>query len=81
MKSLIANGQVATQYTDADGNPSMDILVNPNMSYMAVEGIFSPDGRVYGKMAHTERRGEYVGKNIYGNKHQPVFEGGVNYFK
>ena len=81
MKTLIENGQVATQYTDARGNSSMDILVNPNASHMAVEGIFSPDGRVLGKMAHTERRGEHVGKNIYGNRHQPVFESGVRYFK
>ena len=81
MKTLIENGQIATQYTDAQGNPSMDILCNPNLSHMAVEGIFSPDGRVFGKMAHTERRGEHVGKNIYGDKHQLVFESGVNYFK
>ncbi|MDR1299981.1 MAG: phosphoribosylformylglycinamidine synthase [Oscillospiraceae bacterium] len=78
---LLANEQIASQYTDADGNPSMSIDVNPNGSYMAVEGIFSPDGRVFGKMGHSERRGEFVAKNIYGNKHQPIFESGVAYFR
>ncbi|MCF0121598.1 MAG: phosphoribosylformylglycinamidine synthase [Oscillospiraceae bacterium] len=78
---LIANGQVATQYCDADGVPSMDISVNPNGSVMAIEGILSPDGRVLGKMGHTERRGDFVAKNIYGAKHQMIFEGGVEYFK
>ncbi|MDR1217431.1 MAG: phosphoribosylformylglycinamidine synthase [Oscillospiraceae bacterium] len=79
--SLRAGGQIATQYTDANGAASMDIDVNPNGSYMAVEGLYSPDGRVFGKMGHIERRGELVAKNIYGNKHHPVFEGGVEYFK
>jgi len=59
----------------------MDISANPNGSYNAVEGILSPDGRVLGKMGHTERRGQYVAKNIYGNKYQPIFENGVKYFK
>ena len=77
---LAADGRVATQYTDRMGEPSMDSLVNPNGSIMAVEGLFSPDGRVFGKMGHTERRGEFVAKNIYGNKHQPVFESGIYYF-
>jgi phosphoribosylformylglycinamidine synthase len=77
---LIANGQLATQYCDNKGVPSMDIEVNPNGSAYAIEGIFSPDGRVFGKMGHSERRGPYVAKNIPGNKHQPVFESGIRYF-
>ena len=79
--SLIANGQVATQYVDGEGRPSMDISVNPNGSMEAIEGIFSPDGRVLGKMTHTERRGPYVAVNIPGDKHQPLFESGAEYFK
>ena len=78
---LIANGQAATQYVDAQGRPSMDIDVNPNGSVEALEGIFSPDGRVFGKMGHLERRGPFVGVNIPGNKHQPLFESGAEYFK
>jgi len=81
VEQLIAAGQVATQYVDAEGNPSMAIEVNPNGSVMAIEGIFSPDGRVFGKMGHSERRGLYIGKNIPGNKHQPLFESGALYFK
>ena len=81
MAGLIANGQVATQYVDAAGKPSMDISVNPNGSLEAVEGIFSPDGRVFGKMGHSERYGEFIAKNIPGNKHQPLFESGAEYFK
>ncbi len=79
--SLIANGQVATQYVDLNGQPTMDIAANPNGSMAAIEGIFSPDGRVFGKMGHLERRGQYVGLNIPGNKHQPLFESGAEYFK
>ena len=78
---LIAKGQVATQYVDAKGCPSMDISVNPNGSLEAIEGIFSPDGRVFGKMGHSERRGEFVGRNIPGDKFQPLFESGAEYFK
>ena len=81
LAQLIANGQVATQYVDLNGNPAMDINVNPNGSLEAIEGIFSPDGRVFGKMGHLERRGPYVGRNIPGNKHQPLFESGAEYFK
>ena len=77
---LIANGQVAFQYTDLAGNPSMDIAWNPNGSMCAIEGITSPDGRVLGKMGHTERYSPYVGRNIYGEKYQPIFENGVKYF-
>jgi phosphoribosylformylglycinamidine synthase len=78
---MAANGQIATQYVDADGNPSMDIHFNPNTSMAAIEGITSPDGRVLGKMGHTERAGALVGKNIYGEKYQPIFQAGVDYFK
>ena len=81
LERLIASGQIATQYCGINGVPSMDISVNPNGSLCAVEGIFSPDGRVFGKMAHSERRGELVAKNIVGNKHQPIFESGVAYYK
>ena len=81
LKKLFANGQVATQYVDADGNPTMDEYWNHNGSYMAIEGITSPDGRVYGKMAHSERRGDAVAKNIYGEQDMKIFESGVKYFK
>ena len=78
---LIANGQVATQYVDHNGQPTMDILFNPNGSMDSIEGIFSPDGRVFGKMGHLERRGPYVAVNVPGSKHQPLFESGAEYFK
>ncbi len=81
VEQLIANGQVATQYVDAQGNPSMSIDVNPNASVQAIEGIFSPDGRVFGKMGHSERTGTYIAKNIPGNKYQPLFESGAFYYK
>ena len=77
---LAANGQIAFQYCDAAGTPSYDIACNPNGSYQAIEGILSPDGRVLGKMGHSERRGNDVGKNIPGNKNQPIFAAGVAYF-
>ena len=77
---LAANGQIAFQYCDAAGTPSYDIAYNPNGSYQAIEGIISPDGRVLGKMGHSERRGNNVGKNIPGNKNQPLFAAGVDYF-
>jgi len=77
---LLEDGRVATQYTNSDGLPSMNTAINPNGSLLAVEGLFSPCGRVFGKMGHTERRGEYVAKNIYGNKFQPVFESGIYYY-
>ncbi|WMJ87362.1 phosphoribosylformylglycinamidine synthase [Anaerocolumna sp. MB42-C2] len=81
IKKLFANGQVATQYVDMDGNPAMDEDYNPNSSYYAIEGITSPDGRVLGKMAHSERRGHGVAVNIYGEQNQYIFESGVNYYK
>ena len=77
---LAANGQIAFQYCDAAGTPSYDIACNPNGSYQAIEGILSPDGRVLGKMGHSERRGTDVGKNVPGNKNQPIFAAGVAYF-
>ncbi len=78
---LFANGQVATQYCDPDGNISMDEEYNINGSYMAIEGITSPDGRCLGKMAHSERRGDSVAINIYGEQDMKIFESGVAYFK
>ena len=80
IKQLAAKGQIATQYTDLDGHPSMDIAYNPNGSLYAIEGITSPCGRVFGKMGHTERRGEDIAKNLSGHKHQPLFKAGVDYF-
>ena len=78
---LFANGQVATQYCDLDGNVSMDEEWNVNGSYRAIEGITSPDGRVLGKMAHSERRADSVAINIYGEQDMKIFESGVKYFK
>ena len=80
IRQLAANGQIATQYTNLEGHPSMDIRHNPNGSLYAIEGITSPCGRVFGKMGHTERRGTNIAKNIPGNKHQPLFKAGVSYF-
>lgn len=81
LDKLFKNGQVATQYVDDKGCPTMDEFWNPNGSYMAIEGITSPDGRVLGKMAHSERRGEGVAINIYGEQDMKIFESGVNYFR
>ena len=81
VEDLIAHGQVATQYVDGSGVPSMDMEVNPNGSLLAIEGIFSPDGRVFGKMGHSERRGDHVARNIPGEKYQPLFDSGAEYFK
>lgn len=81
IRALAANGQIATQYVDPLGVPTYDSRYNPNGSCWAVEGITSADGRVFGKMGHTERRGENVAKNICGNTYQPLFESGVAYFK
>ena len=78
---LANNGQIATQYVDSDGRPSMDIRYNPNTSMEAIEGITSPDGRIFGKMGHSERTGVNVCKNVSGNKDQKIFENGVRYFK
>ena len=81
LDTLIKNGQVATQYVNLEGVPTMDQSYNPNGSLLAIEGITSPDGRVFGKMGHSERSGEYLYKNVTGDKYQPIFEGGVDYFK
>ncbi len=81
LDKLFENGQVATQYCDIDGNISMDEEWNVNGSYMAIEGITSPDGRCLGKMAHSERRGDRVAINIYGEQDMKIFESGVAYFK
>jgi phosphoribosylformylglycinamidine synthase len=78
---LAESGQLATRYCGADGAISPDISVNPNGSMWNIEGIYSPDGRVFGKMGHTERSGRLVGKNIHGNKAMPVFESAAAYYK
>ena len=81
LDKLFANGQVATQYCDPEGNVSMDEEWNINGSFCAVEGITSPDGRVLGKMTHSERRGDSVAVNIYGNQDLQLFRSGVSYFE
>ncbi len=78
---LANNGQIATQYVDLNGKPSMNIKYNPNTSMDAIEGITSPDGRILGKMGHSERFGKDICKNVGGNKDQGIFENGVRYFK
>ena len=78
LDTMLRNGQVATQYVDLTGVPTMDQSFNPNGSVLAIEGITSPDGRVFGKMGHSERSGEYLYKNVTGDKYQPIFEGGVD---
>ena len=81
LDKLFANGQVATQYCDPEGNITMNEEWNVNGSYMAIEGITSPDGRVLGKMAHSERRARSVAMNIYGEQDMKIFESGVAYFR
>lgn len=81
VKRLIENGQVATQYVDLNGNPSDDIAYNVNGSICAIEGITSPDGRILGKMGHSERKGKDLYANVPFNKDQKIFESGVKYFK
>ncbi len=80
LAQLQANGQIATQYVDANGVPSMDLDVNPNGSAWAIESITSPDGRILGKMGHSERRGNGLYQNVPGDQWQPLFESGVGYF-
>ncbi len=80
LKKLIANGQIATQYVNFDGEPTNELPFNPNGSTFAIEGITSADGRIFGKMGHSERIGKNVSKNVPGNKNQYLFEAGVNYF-
>lgn len=81
IENLFMNGQIATQYVDNDGNPTMNSDFNPNGSLYAVEGVTSLDGKILGKMGHSERKGNYIFKNITGNKNQDIFKNGVNYFK
>ena len=77
---MIKNGQIATQYVDFDGQPVYDIEFNPNGSLMSIEGITSPDGRILGKMGHSERKGTNVARNIPGCKDQKLFEAGIEYY-
>ena len=81
LNKLVQNGQVATQYVDLGSEASNETAYNPNDSVMAIEGITSPDGRVLGKMGHSERCGVDIFKNIDGDKDQKIFEAGVAYFK
>ena len=81
IEELFENGQVFTQYVDQNGQPTMESPYNPNGSMMAIEGVVSSNGRVLGKMAHSERQGDHRNKNIYGEMDQLLFEAGVNYFK
>ena len=80
LAQLSENGQIATQYVDLDGQPTLDVRFNPNLSADAIEGITSPDGRVLGKMAHSERMGDGLYENVPGNKFQDIFRGAVDYF-
>ncbi|HEY8422584.1 MAG TPA: phosphoribosylformylglycinamidine synthase [Thermoclostridium sp.] len=80
-EELVKNGQIATQYVDFDGNPTYDIRFNPNGSMHAVEGITSPDGRIFGKMGHSERYSGYTFRNVPGEMDQKLFEAGVEYFR
>ena len=80
-RTLAENGQIATQYVDLDGNPSMDTAFNPNGSIFAIEGITSPDGRVLGKMGHSERIGNALYRNVFGKYDMKLFESAVRHFK
>jgi phosphoribosylformylglycinamidine synthase len=80
LKTLEANGQIATQYVDLKGKATYDIAYNPNGSVNAIEGITSPDGRVFGKMGHSERIGTNLYRNVPGLQDQKLFEAGVEYF-
>ena len=81
IRRLDENGQIATQYVDLDGNPTADIHFNPNNSMLAIEGITSPDGRVLGKMGHSERIGDGLYKNVPGEYDMGLFRSAVQYFK
>ena len=81
IRELAANGQIATQYVDLDGNPTEKYPYNPSGSLYAIEGVTSPDGRIFGKMSYSERAGAHVAKNIPGAKEQLIFQSGINYFK
>lgn len=80
LKQLAANGQIAAQYVDLSCTPTMDIRFNPNGSAMAIEAVTSPDGRILGKMGHSERSGRWLYKNVPGNKEQKLFENAVKYY-
>ena len=80
LRQLVLGGQIATQYVDLSGQPTLDVRFNPNLSAEAIEGITSPDGRVLGKMAHSERMGQGLYENVPGNKTQDIFRGAVDYF-
>ena len=81
LNQLEKNGQIATQYVDLDGNPTNDVEFNPNDSMSAIEGILSPDGRIIGKMGHSERIGNGLYKNVLGNYDMKLFASAVKYFK
>ena len=81
LKELLENGQIATQYVDLNGEVAMDMPYNPNGSMLGIEGITSADGRILGKMAHSERIGDNLYKNIEGNFDEKIFKSGINYFK
>ncbi|WP_064581310.1 phosphoribosylformylglycinamidine synthase [Streptobacillus moniliformis] len=81
LQKLIENGQVATQYVDFNGKATNEFKFNPNGSEFAIEGIISPDGKIFGKMGHSERTGENILKNVSGNKYQNIFKNGIEYFK
>ncbi|MFA5524797.1 MAG: phosphoribosylformylglycinamidine synthase subunit PurQ, partial [Tissierellales bacterium] len=81
IKQMIEKGQIASQYVDFNGNPSYDGNFNPNGSLQSIEGITSPDGRILGKMGHSERVGKDLYKNVYGETDQRIFEAGIRYFK
>jgi len=81
LRQLTQNGQIATQYVDEDGRPTLDVRFNPNGSALAVEGITSPDGRILGKMGHAERIGQDLYKNVPGSYDMRLFESGVSYFQ
>jgi len=81
LRDLMARGQVATQYVDAGGNPTLDLEYNPNGSALAIEGLTSPDGRVFGKMAHPERFTSNTWLNVPGDKDMELFRAGVDYFR
>ena len=80
-KKLFKNNQIATKYVDLDGNSTMDSQFNPNGSYYAIEGMLAYNGRIFGKMGHSERKGKNVYKNIYGDKEQNIFRNGIKFFK
>ena len=79
-KKLYASNQIATKYVDFCGNPSMETEFNPNGSYYAIEGMLAHNGRIFGKMCHSERIGKNLYKNIVGNKEQNIFKNGVKFF-